>query len=231
MNLRDFPHIQAALRDVLPIIPDLWQAVDEATTQARTSIDALDALYIGTSQDDADDQRRVYDPWYFPHTVRYIARLYLTYRGLSTEFELDEVTNSGLRVRYQGRTVRLRKATPDGGVPPAGESHTLQGIMQMILSEEFACTSPQLIFLWHATAFGIFEGLSVVFALPGRRPMSKMLGCVWLPNPAESGMLQAIAQQEWGDLDIETLGDLPIEPLTAEDDGEVGQEGDSEQAE
>jgi len=234
VNLGDVPHIQNALKDVLPIVPDLWRAVEEGTAQARTTLDSLHELYLGVPDESlslVDESRtRRYDPWFFSHTVRFISRLFLSNRGLDVALEIDEIPNSGLRVRYEGRVIRIRKATSDGGVPPLGDSAAMQGVVQLILSEEFACTSPELLLLWHASKNGIFEGLSAVFALPGRHTSSKSLGTVWLPNPAESDIFHDVIAERELDLDIEILGDLPIEPLTAEEDDDAEQRDDAEQA-
>lgn len=234
MNLSDFPHIQAELRDVLPIVPDLWQAVEEATAQAKAIMDGLNESYRGVSPQPTEDtsgESAAYDPWYFSHSVRYVTRLYLNHRGRSVELEVDTIPNSGLRVRHQNRWIRLRKATPDGGVPDAGGSQTMQSLVQLILSDDFfAYTSSELLFLWHATPFGDFEGLSVVFSTSGKQPMSRVLACIWLPNPAESGALQAMVQGQDVDLEVEVLGDLPIEPLTADAEDEAEMRDDTEQA-
>ncbi len=226
MNLRDFPHIQAALSDVYPILPSLTRALDEGATQARTTLDSLHALYEAPAA--SSGRRNAYDPWYLSHTVRYVARLHLMHRGYDTELELDDVANSGLRVRYKSRAIYVRKATADGGVPIVNNSEIWRGIMQLILSEEFACTSPKLMFLYHVTPFAFFEGLSVVFGVPSKRhQMGRVLGCLRLPNLVESDALEGLWQREESNWAVEALSDLPIDPLTAEEDSELGQRDDS----
>lgn len=230
MNLRDFPQIQAALSDIYPVLPHVNRAMDEGATQARTTLDDIHELY--QSSDVSSERRTRYDPWYLSHTARYVARQYLMHRGYDAELEHDDLANSGLRLRYKGRIVRIRKATSDGDVPYLGDTRPWRALVQLILSEEFACTSPELLLLYHLTPFGVFEGLSVVFGMPSRHHrVMRMLGCLRLPNLVESIALEGLWQHEESEWAVEALSDLPIEPLTVENDSEMGQEEDSEQAE
>ena len=230
MNLNDFPHIKAALSDIYPILPHLNRAMDEGATLARTTIDGIHEIY--EASDVSSARRDRYDPWYLSDTARYVARQYLTHRGYNAELELDDLPNSGLKVRYKERVIRIRKITSDGGIPKLGDSEPWSAFVQMILSEEFACASPAVLLLYHLTPFGVYKGLSVVFSVPSKHNrMTRVLGCVKLPNLEESDSLEGLWQREESEWAVETMGDLPIEPLTAEEDGEIGQADDLEQAE
>lgn len=243
MNLSDVPIVQAALADVLPLIPPIWRGFDEATTEARATIDSFHLAKegkIATFGDDTDTHSRVYDRYLFPHLVRYLERLYLTnltgYSLSVEEIQADNIAMSGLRLRYGKRVIHIRKATPDGGVPDPGDSQPTRAYYQTILSQEFAGTGVDLLLLWHANPYGMYKGLSVVCAVPGKRALTRrMLGLIHMPDPAETDLYTAAMQVPpvtMPDTAVytETLGDLPIEPLTAETEDEIGQD-DTEQAE
>ena len=147
MHLRDVPHVEAALKDVWPVYPIVWEGFDTAITQRGTSTrtypqDDRGELGAGTKARPSDIE--TYDPYLLPHLVRYAQKLYLAERGLSTEIEMDDLAFSGLRLRYGKRVIRLRKAGPDDSIPPTGDSEPWRAVCQLILSEEFAWTSPDL---------------------------------------------------------------------------------------
>lgn len=237
MNLSDVPLIQAALKDVLPIIPSIWRGFDEATTMARSTLDGFHLAVGGSIADldeNVDTHSRVYDPYLFPHLVRYLEKLTLVGCGLSVEeIQADDLAMSGLRLRCSKRVVHIRKATPDGGIPAPGKSQPTRAYYQSILFEECVGSGVDLLLLWHATQFGMFKGLSLVCVIPGKNSLEKrMLGIIQIPDPIETNLyLDAQQDQQNAQINTEVLGDLPIELLTDEDEDEVGQRDNAEQAE
>lgn len=238
MNLKDAPFLQLALADVLPIIPAIWRSFDEATTTARIAIDGFHTA-IGEDADeaaeDSDTHSRVYDPHLFPHIVRYYGKLALialpSYDLSVEEIRADNIPLSGLRLKYGRRIIHIRKATPDGGIPEPDGSRPTQSYYQAILSEEFVGGGVDLLFLWHATPFGIFKGLSLVCAIPGKRTiMQRVLGIIQFPDPAETILYQGapVGSPRYTKV-LADLGDLPIELLTSVDGDVIGDEGDAEQ--
>lgn len=160
MKVRDFPPMQSALDVVKPLLPSLSDAVEAATLYGRGCHDDLRKEFASPSLP--------LDPWYFPHSVRLYLRLFFSQNGIFQDVQLDELPNSGLRFHIDGWEVRIRKATRDDAVPPAGHSKTMQGFYRQTLwGEPTTYTGRNLLLLWHVDSQGKFTALSVAYPVDG----------------------------------------------------------------
>src|SRR5712672_1967641 len=101
---------EETLAQLTPLIPILYHSIEASIQEARSFFDAKSS--------------RV-DPFLFPCLVRYHAKLLLDGSGQSAEYELDELANNGLYLRFSGYQIRILKSD-NGRLPVPGPSRQRQ---------------------------------------------------------------------------------------------------------
>lgn len=194
MKAKDIPPMRKALADLSPYFPTFYDAFESGTDHAKSVLQGIPAPY---------------DPWLHAHLVRHWVKCFLLQRGMDTEEYMPEnLANSGLQLSLEGWFIRVRKSA-HGEIPPPGRSRVQYCYYQQILPKEFG-DMHNLLLLWNATAQGDFKGLSLVY------PLSASLA-KWraeIPHPALTETAKTSYQSafdEFGDLDIEPLGEEEME--------------------
>ncbi len=192
MKVKDVPPMQIALADLSPHFPTFHDAFESGTDHGKSYF---------------EEQGFPYNPWLHADLVRNWVKNFLDKHDLKTQYEPENLANSGLQLGINIWFIRMRKSLR-GAVPLPGRSKKLQAYYQQTLPEEFG-DMHNLLLLWNASPTGDFKGLSLVY------PLSKgvMKWRVEIPHPAESVHLTTTYQTAFDE-----LGNLDIEPLEEEDD-------------
>lgn len=127
------PSSDKVLRDISPICPLLWDAIEAGT---------VDAAHFFARKKHNPPSRTFY-----PMYTRYRIQTYLANLGLVTVNEEDvdsdlgmrALPNLGLQLKYHGYEIRIRKSDGAEGkeVPPAGPARKTQGYYRQDGHEEF----------------------------------------------------------------------------------------------
>lgn len=101
---------QGVISDITPLVPVLYQALEEGTTQAREYFDSLD---------------RPTDASLYPCLVRYHAKQRLRNQRWSALCDVDDLANNGLALTFDRYRIRILKSS-HGDIPAPGTSRTRQ---------------------------------------------------------------------------------------------------------
>ena len=202
MKARDIPPMQTALADLSPHFSTFYDAFESGTDHGKGYFEKYGFPF---------------NPWLHANLVRNWVKNILDKHDLKTQFESEELANSGLQLSINQWFVRIRKSL-HGEVPSPGRSKALQAYYrqyrQLLLPEEFSVMH-NLLLLWHATSKGDFQGLSLVYPLSA----DMMRWRAEIPHPAQSTNILTTYQAAFDE-----LGDLEIEPLD-EGDEDIEAEG------
>lgn len=130
------PSPDIVVSELEPVTPTLYWAMEVGTERGR--------IYF--------DQRSLRpEPFLFANIVRYEARTILEDAGVSTGFDLDDLANNGMSIRYCSYVLRVRK-TDDGQAPVPGRSQRLQAFyhqLELGLLGPVSSESLNLLVLWN----------------------------------------------------------------------------------
>ncbi len=191
------PEPQAALADLAPLVPVLYQAYEGAAFLAHN--------YFA-------QRNRPVDLWHHASIVRYEAKVMLEEHGLP----LEDLANNGLALTYAGYNLRAFKAD-QGRVPSPGTSKTKQRFFQQFrltdLPESLLSFAQaqqgrwNLVVVWDVTP--TYALADLVLALPkyGDADRASVEMCWEVPIPHPATTTTAATSRTAGD---DGLEDLPL---------------------
>lgn len=175
MSLSFPPEPDDVIRDLQPLTPHFYQALEAGAVVARAFF---------------DERGDEVEPYHFASTVRYVAKRSLGEAGLIVEVEVDDLANNGLSLTYEQYNVRIRKRDEDG-LPVPGHSRVLQDFYQQslrLLPE--TAERVNLLILWDILrpSFALTETLYLACPKSGgiTRDSVSAHWLVQLPNPTFS---------------------------------------------
>lgn len=115
------PGPEETLAQLAPLIPPLDRSIEAAIQEARSFFDGREVNV---------------DPFLFPCLVRYHAKLLLEEVGQTADYELDDLANNGLYLRFAGYQIRILKSD-NGKLPVPGPSKPKQEFYNQQLKFDF----------------------------------------------------------------------------------------------
>jgi hypothetical protein len=180
MILPNIPGPEETLAQLAPLIPPLYRSIEASVQEARSFFD--------------DREERV-DPFLFPCLVRYRAKLLLEEAGQAADYELDDLANNGLYLRFGGFQIRILKSD-NGKLPVPGPSKQKQEFYGQQLEFDFmrsnsgqSVSSPlNLVVLWDLSGLRNLERLTLVCPKAGSttRDSVEQHWEIQIPHPADS---------------------------------------------
>ncbi len=194
MNTPNILGAEETLLRLTPLIQSLYHALEAATQEAR--------LYF-------DQRKEPADPFLFPCLVRYHAKLILNEAGQNANYELDDLANNGLYLRYAGFQIRVLKSD-NGRLPVPGASKQKQEFYNQQLSFGFMeanSGNPEnpilnLVVLWDVTSRQNLEPLILACPKAGSetRESVEEHWQIEIPHPAQ--LIAATDTQQTDELEI-----------------------------
>jgi hypothetical protein len=191
----NIPGPEETLAQLAPLVPPLYRSIEASVQEARNFF---------------DDRGEVIDPFLFPCLVRYHAKLLLQEAGQAAEYELDDLANNGLYLRFGGYQIRILKSD-NGKLPVPGLSKPKQEFYNQQLEFDFMNSGPglsqpsllNLVVLWEVSGLRNLEKLTLVCPKAGSttRDSVEQYWEIHIPHPAHSQEPQQFA---------ETVEDLEI---------------------
>jgi hypothetical protein len=176
----NIPGPEETLAQLAPLIPPLYRSIEASVQEARSFFD--------------DREERV-DPFLFPCLVRYHAKLLLEEAGQTADYELDDLANNGLYLRFGGFQIRILKSD-NGKLPVPGPSKPKQEFYSQQLEFDFmqsksgqpACSLLNLVILWDLSSLRNLERLTLVCPKAGSttRDSVEQHWEIQIPHPADS---------------------------------------------
>jgi hypothetical protein len=191
----NIPGPEETLAQLGPLIPPLYRSIEASVQEARNFF---------------DDRGEDIDPFLFPCLVRYHAKLLLEKTGQAADYELDDLANNGLYLRFAGYQIRILKSD-NGRLPVPGPSRPKQEFYNQQLEFDFMNSGSDqshqnllnLVVLWEVSGLRNLEKLVLVCPKAGSttRDSVEQHWEIQIPHPAQS--------QEPGQL-VESVEDLEI---------------------
>jgi hypothetical protein len=191
----NIPGPEETLAQLAPLIPPLYRSIEASVQEARNFF---------------DDRGEDIDPFLFPCLVRYHAKLLLEEAGQAADYELDDLANNGLYLRFGGYQIRILKSD-NGKLPVPGTSKPKQEFYSQQLEFDFMNSGPEnsqrsllnLVVLWEVSGLRNLEKLILVCPKAGSttRDSVEQHWEIQIPHPAHSqGLGQFVESVE--DLEI-----------------------------
>lgn len=178
------PGPEETLAQLASLILPLYRSIEASIQEARGFFDEREVSV---------------DPYLFPCLVRYHAKLFLEEAGQTADYELDDLANNGLYLRFGGYQIRVLKSD-NGKLPVPGTSRPKQEFYSQQLEFDFMQSAPgqpirgllNLVVLWDVTGLRNLERLTLVCPKAGSttRDSVEQHWEIQIPHPAylqESG--------------------------------------------
>lgn len=215
--MKNIPRPQAVINDLAPIIPVVYEGLEQGTFKALEFFDGLDEAY-----------RRPIDSHLAAYLTRFYTRIRLKEKGQEVEngedckeYSLKYVPNCGLYLGYQQYKIKIFKSK-NGEVPTPGNSIKKQGFYeQMQLFSEIDGVEPHwnLILLWDVSAPYNLKSLSVACPQAGGRTRNSVI--MHWHEPIPEAFLFGIVRPEPTKETEDEVEDLPLSLAKTEIEIEV----------
>ena len=179
MNSPNIPGPEETLAQLTPLVRTLYHSIEASIQEARSFFDARSATV---------------DPFLFPCLVRYHAKFLLNEAGQAADYELDDLANNGLHLRFAGFQIRILKSD-NGRLPVPGPSKPKQEFYNQQLEFGFMNAGADaidrnvvnLVVLWDVTGLRNLERLTLVCPKAGSttRDSVEQHWEIQIPHPAD----------------------------------------------
>jgi hypothetical protein len=172
------PAPEETLAQLTPLIIPLYRSLEASVQEARGFF---------------DDREETVDSYLFPCLVRYHAKLLLEEAGQTADYELDDLANNGLYLRFGGYQIRILKSD-NGKLPVPGTSRPKQEFYSQQLEFDFMPAETgeptrsllNLVVLWDVSGLRNLEKLTLVCPKAGSttRDSVEQHWEIQIPHPA-----------------------------------------------